>query len=160
MSPQAVWQGRRPACIHRYSRTVCFSSICCSLISSPASPPTRSLQSSATGSPLSVCAADTGCQGKNPGLQLSLQLARGLYFGPKTIFILPPSENEIFPPSHDSSFFNSNHSFLALILPYFALILPFYFLFSLFLSPFLLFILHFPPFSLSLFIFFPPNDIG
>ncbi len=39
---------------------------------------------------------------------------------------------------------------------YFTLLLPL----SHFLSPFFLFLLHFPPFSLRLFIFFPPNDIG
>ncbi len=46
---------------------------------------------------------------------------------------------------------------------YFTLYFPFsHFLspFLLFLSPFLLFLLYFPPFSLRLFIFFPPNNIG
>jgi hypothetical protein len=86
----------------------------------------------------------------------------------------PPSENDIFFPSRDMSFFYSHCGLFALILPYFAFILPFYFPFSnflspffpflspffLFLSPFFLFLLHFLPFSLGLFIFFPPNDIG
>ncbi len=93
---------------------------------------------------------------------------RGLYFGPKTIFIPPPpSENDIFSPSRDTSFFDSHPGLFVLFLPYFAIILPFYFPFSHFLSPFFLFLslfflflLHFPPFSLRLFIFFPPNDIG
>ncbi len=73
------------------------------------------------------------------------------------------------------SFFDSYRDLFALILPFFAFILPFYFPFSnflspfflflspffLFLSPFFLFLLHFPFFfSLGLFIFFPPNDIG
>ncbi len=65
------------------------------------------------------------------------------------------------------SFFDSHHGLFSLILPYFAFSLPFYFPFShflspffLFLFPFFLFLLRFPPFSLHLFIFFPPNDIG
>jgi hypothetical protein len=38
----------------------------------------------------------------------------------KTIFIPPPpSENDIFFPSRDMSFFNSHHGLFALILPYF-----------------------------------------
>ncbi len=45
--------------------------------------------------------------------------------------------------------------FLPCFFPYFSFILPFYFPFSLFLYPFFLFLLHFPPFSLPLFIFFP-----
>jgi hypothetical protein len=48
----------------------------------------------------------------------------------------------------------------ALIFPYFAIILPFYSPFSTFISPFFLFLLHFPPFYLRLFIFFPPNYIS
>ncbi len=96
------------------------------------------------------------------------QQFRGLYFGPKTIFIPPPpSENDIFSPSHKTLFFDSHCGLFALILPYFAFILPCFFPFShflspflIFLSPFFLFLLHFPPFSLPLFIFFPPNDIG
>jgi hypothetical protein len=94
---------------------------------------------------------------------LYIHIRRGLYFGPKTIFIpLPPSENDIFPPSCDMSFLDSQRSLFDLILPYFAIILPFYFPFSYFispffllLSPFFLFLLHFLPFSLHLFIFFP-----
>ncbi len=90
---------------------------------------------------------------------------RGLYFGPKTIFIPPPpSENDIFPPLARRFL---TPILFSLILPYFAFILPFNFPFShflshffLFLFPFFLFLLHFPPFSLRLFIFFPPNDIG
>ncbi len=93
---------------------------------------------------------------------------RGLYFGPKTIFIPPPpSENDIFSPSRDTSFFDSHRGLFALHLAYFAFILSFYFPFShflsrffLFLSSFFLFLLHIPLFSLRLFIFFPPNDIG
>jgi hypothetical protein len=81
--------------------------------------------------------------------------AQGSNFGPKTIFIPPPpSENDIFPPSRDMSFFNAHRGLFALILPYFAFILPFYFPYSHFLSLFFLFLLHFPPFSLGLF------DIG
>jgi hypothetical protein len=57
-------------------------------------------------------------------------------------------------------FFDSHRGLFALILPYFAFILPFYFPFSYFLSPFFLFLSQFPPFSLCLFIFFPPNIIG
>ncbi len=77
---------------------------------------------------------------------------RGLYFGPKTIFIPPPpSENYISSPSRNTSFFDSHRGLFALILPYFAFILPFYFPFSNFLFPFFLFLQHFPPFSLGLF---------
>ncbi len=93
-------------------------------------------------------------------------LYRGLYFGPKTIFIPLPFWKWYFSPSRDTSFFDSHRGLFALILPYFAFILPFYFSFSHFLSPFLLFLssfflflLYFPPFSLRLFIFFPPNDL-
>jgi hypothetical protein len=69
---------------------------------------------------------------------------RGLYFGPKTIFITPPpSENAIFTPSSDTSFFDSHCGLFALILPYFAFILPFS-------SPFLIF---FPLSSFSFYIF-------
>ncbi len=97
-------------------------------------------------------------------LQLILEqhpeLIRGLYFGPKTIFIPPPSENDIFSPLSEHVVFDFHRGLFALILPYFAFILPFSFLFSHILSPFFLFLLHFPPISLGLFIFFPPNDIG
>jgi hypothetical protein len=61
------------------------------------------------------------------------------------LFPPPPSENEIFSPSRDMSFFDFHHGLFALILPNFASILPFYFPFSHFLSPFFLF------FSLSSF---------
>jgi hypothetical protein len=78
------------------------------------------------------------------------------------ILIPPPSENYIFSPSCDTSFYESHRGLFALILPYFAIILPFYFPFShflssffLFLSPFFLFLLHFPLFSLRLLYFFP-----
>jgi hypothetical protein len=94
---------------------------------------------------------------------LYIHIRRGLYFGPKTIFMtLPPTENYIFPPSCDMSFFDSQRSLFDLILPNFEIILPFYFPFSRFLSPFFLllspfflFLLHFLPFSLHLVIFFP-----
>ncbi len=82
---------------------------------------------------------------------------RGLYFGPKTIFIPPPLLKMIFFPSRDTSFFYSHCGLFALILPYFAFILPFYFPFSHFLSTFFLFLLQFNPFSLRLFIFLPSN---
>ncbi len=74
---------------------------------------------------------------------------RGLYFGPKTIFIPPPPLLKMifFPPTRHVVFY-SHWGFYALILPYFAFILPFYF-------PFSHFLLYFPPFSLRLFIFFP-----
>ncbi len=90
---------------------------------------------------------------------------RGLYFDPKTIFILPLSLNDFFP-SQNMSFFNSYLSLFALsvIPPYFAFVLPFYFPFSLFFScflpfsfSFLLFSIKFSPFSFP-FLFFPPND--
>ncbi len=103
---------------------------------------------------------------------------RGLYFGLKTIFIPPPpSENDIFSPSRDTSFFDSYRGLFALILPYFAFLLPLFLPFSHFLSPFFLFLssfflflLHFPPFFSFPFhifspkrhrlIFFPPPQGG
>jgi hypothetical protein len=73
-------------------------------------------------------------------------VGRGLYFGPKTIFISPaPSENYIFPPPPTRHFSTPIVAFCALILPYFSFIF----------SPFFLFLLYFLPFSLRLFIFFP-----
>ncbi len=58
-----------------------------------------------------------------------------LYFSQKTIFIPPPPflKMILFPPSPDTSFFDSHPGCFALILPYFAIILPFYFPFSHFL---------------------------
>ncbi len=95
-------------------------------------------------------------------------ILQGSIFWPENdIYSPPPSENDIFSPSRDMLFFDSHCGLFALILPYFAFLLPFYFLFSNylspffhFLSPFFLFLRHFPPFSLGLFIFFPPIDIG
>ncbi len=84
------------------------------------------------------------------------ELTRGLYFGLKPIFITPPSENDIFSPSRDTSFFDSHRGLFALILPYFAFLLPFYFPFSHFLSPFLLFLSPFLPFSFIFSPFFSP----
>ncbi len=95
--------------------------------------------------------------------------APGVYISVRKryLFSPPPSENYTLFPSRDMSFFDSHRGLFALILPYFAFILPFYFPFSHFLSPFFLFLslfflvlLHFLPFSLGLFLFFPPNDIG
>jgi hypothetical protein len=83
--------------------------------------------------------------------RIPFQSNRGLYFGMKTI--PPPFWKWYFFPSRDTSFYDSHRGLFALILPYFAIILPFYFPFSHFLSPFFLFLLHFPPFSLRLFIF-------
>ncbi len=93
-----------------------------------------------------VCQVDVK---ENSVIQLDFaEASRGLYFGPKTIFIhLPPSENDIFPPSRDTSFFDSHRGLFALILPYFEFILPFYFPFSNFLFPFL-------PFSATFSAFF------
>jgi hypothetical protein len=63
--------------------------------------------------------------------------SRGLYFGPKIIFIPPPTPpvNDIFFPLATRHFTTPHGGLFALILPYFAIILPFYFLFSHFLSP-------------------------
>ncbi len=73
--------------------------------------------------------------------------------------LLLPSSTSHEVLSRDMCFFDSHRGLFALILPYFAFILPFYFPFSLVLSP-LPFSITFSPFSLRLFIFFPPNDIG
>ncbi len=84
---------------------------------------------------------------------------RGLYFGPKTIFIPPPSENDISSPSCDMLFFDSHHGLFALIIPYFAFILPLYFPFynffplSSFFFPLSSFFLYIFPFFL--FLYFP-----
>ncbi len=93
--------------------------------------------------------------------------SRGLYFGPKTIFIPPPFWKwYFFPLSRHVVFRLPSWPFClnsSLFCIHFTLFLPFsHFLspFFIFLSPFFLFLLHFPPFSLPLFIFFPPNDIG
>ncbi len=79
---------------------------------------------------------------------------RGLYFGPKTIFIPPPFWKWYFPPSQDRLFFNSNYGLFALILPffcnYFTLLLP---LFSCS-FPFLPYSFPFLPFSFTFFPFF------
>ncbi len=109
----------------------------------------------------------------------------GIYFGPTIIFtvFLCPFRKWYFPPSCDTSFFDSFRTLFALILPYVAFILPFFFPFSLFLPlsffsfplflflflflypfsfsfSFYLFLLNFPPFFSFPFIFFPSNDIG
>ncbi len=87
--------------------------------------------------------------------------SRGLYFGPKTIFILPLLLKMIFSPSHDMSFFRLPLWPFCLNSSLFCIILPFYFPFSQFSFPLLsfsfyfLFLFYFPPFSLCLFIFFP-----
>jgi hypothetical protein len=86
---------------------------------------------------------------------------RGHYFGPKNdIYFHPPPLKIIFYPSCDTSFFDSYCDLFVLILPYFAFILPSCFAFSHFISPFFLFILHFLPFSLPLFIFFPQMTLA
>jgi hypothetical protein len=75
----------------------------------------------------------------------------------------PPSENDIFSPSRESSFFDSQRGLFALILPYFAFILPFNFLCSHFLSSFFIFLSPFPfsftllPLLISLFSYFFPK---
>jgi hypothetical protein len=85
----------------------------------------------------------------------SIRTGAGVYILVQKQYLFPPpSENDIFSP-FCVTFFYSHCGLFALILPYFAFILPFYFPFSHFLSPFFLFLLHFPPFSLRLFIFFP-----
>jgi hypothetical protein len=93
-------------------------------------------------------------------------LHRGLYFGPKTIFIPPLLKMIFFPISWHIVFllplwpFCLNSSlfciYFTLWLPLFSFSSPFF----IFLFPFLLFLLHFPPFSLQLFKIFPQNDIG
>ncbi len=72
------------------------------------------------------------------------------------------SENNIFSPSHGTSFFNSRCGLFALILPYFAFILPLFFPSSHLLSPFFLFLsssfsFTFSPFFSSPFHIFSPK---
>ncbi len=81
-----------------------------------------------------------------------VSLLRGLYFGLKTIFILPLLKMIFFPLLRHVVFLLPPWP-ICLSLPYFAFILPF----SHFLSPFFLFLLHFPSISLPLFIFFSPK---
>ncbi len=82
------------------------------------------------------------------------------------IYLPPPSENDVFSPSCDTSFFDSHHGLFVLILPYFAIILPLYFPFYPFTSPFFIFFplfplsVTFPSFSLHLFIFFPQMTLA
>ncbi len=92
----------------------------------------------------------------------------GVYILVRKRYLFPPTLLKVifFPLLRHIVFQLPLWSF-ALHLAYFAFILPFYFPFSHFLSPFFLFLssffllhLHFPLFSLRLFIFFPPNDIG
>ncbi len=82
-------------------------------------------------------------------------------------YLSPSPPKMIFFLICDRSFFNSYCAFFTQIFLYFAIILPVYLQFSLSLSlflpfsfPFLPFSRIFSPFSLSLFIFFPTNDIG
>jgi hypothetical protein len=91
----------------------------------------------------------------------TVYLPAGVYNLVRKCYLSPLSENDVLPLSQHV-FFYSYQALFALILPYFAIILPFYFLFSLFLSPFFLllcpfflFLLYFPPFTFSLFVFFP-----
>jgi hypothetical protein len=90
-------------------------------------------------------------------------LYRGLYFGPKMIFIFPPLLKMLFVPLSKHVIFrlpswpfclNSSLCciYFILLLPIFSFSFPFlpFFPFS-----FFLFLLHFPPLSLRLFIFFP-----
>jgi hypothetical protein len=81
-----------------------------------------------------------------------LPKVRGLYFGPKTIFIPPPppSETIFFPLARHVVFRLSYHDHFALIFPYFAFTFSF---------PFLSFSLTCSPFS-SPSHNFSPNDIG
>ncbi len=85
----------------------------------------------------------------------SLFWDRGLYFGPKTIFVPPPPFWKwYFSPSRDTSFLDCHRGLFSLILPYLAFILPFYFPFSHFLSPFSF---TFSPFFSSPFHIFSPK---
>jgi hypothetical protein len=79
----------------------------------------------------------------------------GGYISVWKLYLFPSFWKWYFSPIRYMSFFDTHHGLFALILLYFAFILPFYFPFSHFLSTFFLFHLHFPPFSLCLFIFFP-----
>ncbi len=105
------------------------------------------------------------------GILIWWHKSRGLYFGPKTIFIPPPFWKWYFFPLlwhvifrlpswpfylNSSLFCN----YFTLLLPLFSFSFPFLPFTFPFLSPFFLFLLHFPYFSLRLFIFFPPNDIA
>jgi hypothetical protein len=98
--------------------------------------------------------ADPDPDSSKPGVYISVR-KRYLFPSP-----LPPLKMIFFSPLATHCY-DSHHGLFALILPYFAFIfVTFPFRFSLFLSPFFLFLLHFPHFSLRLFIFFSLNDIG
>ncbi len=92
---------------------------------------------------------------------LDLSFSRGLYFGPKTIFI-PPLPKMIFSPLSRHIFFQllSWPFYLnpSLFCIYYILLLPIFSLFyplSSFLFLLFLFLWHLPPVSLPLFLFFP-----
>ncbi len=94
---------------------------------------------------------------ENPALPTFL-LHSGVYISIRKWFLFPPlSENDIFSPSRDTSFFDSHHGLFALHLAYFAFILPFYFPFLSFSFPFLPFSFTFSPFSFSPFHIFSPK---
>ncbi len=91
------------------------------------------------------------------------RLHSGVYISVQKRYLSPPphSENDIFPPLATCRFSTTIVAFLPYIFPIlhlFHLFLPFYsFLLLPFPSPFFLFLLHFPSFSLPLFIFFSPK---
>jgi hypothetical protein len=83
-------------------------------------------------------------------------VSTGVYISVRKRYLFPPpSENYIFSPSRDTSFFDCHRGLFVLLLPYFAIILPFYFPFSHFLSPFFLFFYIFPLFLFAFSYFFP-----
>ncbi len=125
---------------------------------------------------------DMGTEAKWPVLQGSIfRSENDIYFPPLLkLYFSPFSRHVVFRlPSWPFCFNCSLFCiYFTLLLPLFSFSFPFltfffplsYFFLSpssfflspffLFLSPFFLFLLHFLPFSLGLFIFFPPNDIG
>ncbi len=98
----------------------------------------------------------------------AVTLRAGVHILVKKRYLIPPSFRKLyFSPCRDMSFIDYFCGLFALILPCFAFISHVFFPFYLILSPSSFFFplssffFHiFPSFSLPLFIFFPPNDIG
>jgi hypothetical protein len=105
-----------------------------------------------------------------PKNEAKLRLMQGRLFSPAVVDICSgqgpifQSENDIYSPSCDMSFFNShrwpfclNHCYFAFILPFFTSSFFISFPFLFFFFPLFPFLLHFPPITLPLFTFPPPQ---
>ncbi len=98
---------------------------------------------------------------KNTIEKIILNKNTGVYISVQKRYLSPPPfwKRYFFPLLRHVVFWLPSWPF-CLNSSLFAFILPFYFPFSHFLSPFFLFLLHFLPFSLRLFIFFPQMTLA